>query len=56
MLTLEVNNNEFIFHGRSIKITEDKNKLLEPYGKIIFNYGVVLQLLPTEEEISNFNQ
>ena len=56
MLTLEVNNNEFIFHGRSIKITEDKNKLLELYGKIIFNYGVVLQLLPTEEQISSFNQ
>ena len=57
MLSLEVtNNNEFLFHGRSINITRDKNQLLAPFGKMISNYGVVLSLVPTEEQVSLLNQ
>ena len=56
MLTLEVNNGEFIFHGRSMQITKEKNALLAPYGKILFSYGKVLRLLPTEVETQNINQ
>lgn len=53
MLTLEVKNDTFIFHGRSMQITKEKNKLLAPYNKILLNYGVILQLLPTEEQKLN---
>ena len=56
MLTLEVKNNNFIFHGRSMQITKDKNTLLAPYNKMVFNYGVVLKLLPTSVQESNINQ
>ena len=38
----------FTFHGRSANITCDKNRALEPYGKILLQYGKQLTLLPTE--------
>ena len=53
MLTLDVKNDDFIFHGRSMQITQDKNKLLAPYNKTILNYGVILQLLLTGIQKSN---
>ena len=56
MLTLEVKNNEFIFHGRSMQITKDKNTLLAPFGKMVFNYGVILKLLPIEDQVFKMNQ
>ncbi len=57
MLSLEVtNNNEFLFHGRSINITRDKTQLLAPFGKMVSNYGIVLSLIPTEEQVSLLNQ
>ena len=37
-LTLKVDNGEFIFSGRSIQITKDKNNLLKDYNKQIYNY------------------
>lgn len=48
----------FAFHGRSMQITADKNRALEPYGRMLFNYGVQMQLLPDDsqaEEIRQFN-
>ena len=56
MLTLEVDNDNYIFHGRSMQITKEKNKLLASYNKMVFNYGIVLMTLPTEENIRAFNQ
>lgn len=57
MLTLEINEqNEFVFHGRSMQITKDKNKLLEPYGKMVWNYGTVFALKPTEEQTIQIKQ
>lgn len=57
MLALEVTeNNEYIFHGRSFQITKDKNALLAPYGKMVFNYGVVLGLLPTDTQKQQLSQ
>ena len=43
--------NYTIFHGKCLSnITEKKNELLEPYGKIVLNYGIVLQLIPEKHE------
>ena len=57
MLSLEItNNNEFLFHGRSMNITRDKNNLLAPFSKMVSNYGVVLSLVPAEEQVSLLNQ
>ena len=39
-LTLIVDNNNYIFFGRSMQITKDKNLLLKPYHKQILNYGI----------------
>ena len=56
MLTLEVKNDQFIFHGRSMQITKDKNALLAPFGKMVLNYGVVSSLIPTDDQISKISQ
>lgn len=56
MLTLEIINNKYIFHGRSFTITKDKNTLLEPYGKMLLNYGIILSLLQNEKQTININQ
>jgi putative transposase len=56
LLNLEIINNEFVFHGRSMQITKDKNTLLEPHGKMVSNCGIILQLLPTDEQATNLNQ
>ncbi len=48
--------NEYQFKGTSRHITADKNKLLFPYGKMIHNYGVILEILPTEEQKQKLNQ
>jgi len=40
----------FIFHGRSLHPTRDKNRALEPYGCVLLQYGLQLQLLPTPEQ------
>ena len=47
----------FQFHGGKggFQITEQKNKALEPYGKRIWNYGIVLEILP-EAKASAVNQ
>ena len=47
----------FQFHGGKggFQITEQKNKALEPYGKRIWNYGIVLEVLP-ETKASALNQ
>ena len=55
-LTLTVDNNNYIFSGRSMQITKDKNLLLKPYHKHIHNYGIQLKLLPTEEQSNCLNQ
>ena len=59
-MTLEIVENngvkEFVFHGRSYEPTKEKNQLLAPYGKMIFNCGVVLNLIPTDTQFTDFNQ
>ena len=47
---------EFVFSGRSFKPTEDKNTLLEPFGKQLLNYGIVLFAIPTEAQAEKFRQ
>ena len=57
MLSLNVTDDGlYTFSGRSINITQDKNKLLKPHGKQVQNYGIILSLLPTKEQSENFNQ
>ena len=46
----------YSFSGRSMQITKDKNELLNPYGKMVSNYGKVLALLPTDAQIQMLNQ
>ena len=55
-LTLTVKNDEFVFHGRSMNRTRDKNTLLKPYNKQICNYGLKLEMFPTEEQAVALNQ
>ena len=47
----------FEFHGGKggFNITVQKNKTLEPYGKCIHNYGVLLELIPGDKQ-SAINQ
>lgn len=40
----------YSFKGRSHTPTSDKNGLLEPYGKIVLDYGQVLELIPGDQE------
>ena len=42
----------FEFHGGKgrFNITVQKNKVLEPYGKCIYNYGVLLELIPEDKQ------
>ena len=42
----------FEFHGGKggFNITVQKNKMLEPYGKCIYNYGVLLELIPEDKQ------
>jgi putative transposase len=50
------NEDEYSFSGKSFNITKNKNALLKPYNKQVYNYGFRLQLLPNKEQTSNFNQ
>ncbi len=47
----------FEFHGGKggFNIIKQKNKALEPYGKCIHNYGVLLELIPGDKQ-SAINQ
>ena len=57
-MALEVECNEgcFSFKGRTYEPTKEKNELLHPYKKMISNYGIKLQLLPTEEQRTAINK
>ena len=56
-VTVEVlEDGTFCFHGRSLSPTKDKNEVLEPYGKVIWNHGEQVQLLPDEEQSQKINQ
>ena len=56
-VTVEVVDGVFVFHGGKggHNITERKNKALEPYGKCIYNYGLLLELIPGDQT-SRINQ
>ena len=56
-VTVEVADGIFVFHGGKggHNITERKNKALEPYGKCIYNYGLLLELIPGDKT-SSINQ
>ena len=51
-ITVEIKDGKFIFHGRSLSPTKDKNKALAPYGKQVSNQGTQLRILPSEEQLS----
>ena len=46
---------EFSGGKGGFNIVERKNNALEPYGKCIWNYGVVLELIPGEKQ-ADINQ
>lgn len=46
----------FQFCGRSFRITEDKNQVLEPFGMRLHNYGIVLMLLPDASQVNALDQ
>lgn len=56
-VTVEVADGVFVFHGGKggHNITERKNKALEPYGKCIYSYGLLLELIPGDQT-SRINQ
>ena len=39
-----------VFHGRSYNITRDKNLALEPFGKVLYQYGKELFILPEDNQ------
>ena len=41
---------EFLGGKGGFNITVQKNKALEPYGKCIYNYGVLLELIPEDKQ------
>lgn len=45
-VTVKKTDDGFVFSGRAFNITEGKNKALEPYGCMVNDYGIVLELLP----------
>ena len=50
-ITLEIlDDGEYVFHGRSLNPTRDKNRALAPLNKQIWSRGQQLSLLPTEEQ------
>lgn len=53
---IKQNDGTFQFHGRSLRITEDKNKALGPFGMCLHNYGIVLMLLPDEAQTNALDQ
>lgn len=55
-VTLTKTGDTFTFSGRARDITKAKNKALEPYGCIVHDYGIVLELLPDEEQKQNLIQ
>ena len=52
-VTVTKNGDTFTFSGRAKGITKAKNKALEPYGCIVHDYGIVLELLPDEKQKQN---
>lgn len=55
-MALTLNEENFTFSGRSYNITEEKNNLLEPHDKQIWNFGIVLALHPDAEQAQKLNQ
>lgn len=41
-----MDNGDYAFSGRAVKITEEKNKACAAYGKQVLNYGCVFEALP----------
>lgn len=40
----------YTFSGRAYNITEAKNNALKPYGRVVHDYGLVLELIPDEKQ------
>ena len=51
-----VDGENFKFSGRAWNITEAKNKALEPYGRVVLNYGIVLELIPDDVQKKDLAQ
>lgn len=46
----------FQFKGRAYNITEAKNKALEPYGCMVHDYGIVLEIIPDDTQKQSLAQ
>ena len=46
----------FSFKGRSMSPTKDKNEALAPYGKMVWDHGQQLLLLPTAEQAESIRR
>ena len=55
IIAIQNNDGSYSFKGRSLNITKEKNIALEPFSKQVWNYGLVLHLLPNEQNISDIN-
>ena len=56
MVTLKIENDKFIFSGKSVNIVAEKNKLLAPLNKQIYNYALKTEILPDESQITLANK
>ena len=52
MITLKIENDKFIFSGKSVNIVAEKNKLLAPLNKQIYNYALKTEILPNKSQIT----
>ena len=56
IIAIQNNDGSYSFKGRSLNITKEKNIALEPFHKQVWNYGLVLHLLPNEQNVSDINR
>ena len=55
-LELLVEDGNYKFKGTSYNITKEKNALLKPYHKQVYNFGCKLCLQPTKDQEEQLNQ
>jgi hypothetical protein len=56
LVELKIENDKFIFSGKSNNITEEKNKLLAPFNKKILNYALKTEVLLNKSQQIQVNK
>ena len=56
MVTLKIENDKFIFSGKSVNIVAKKNKLLAPLNKKVYNYALKTEILPNNSQQIQINK